>query len=343
MLLLKLLAFSNAASAKRPFRDIKMLNLGYDALGFYQKAYGGLRFSNFGLADLIEYVKSHRTAYPKTIKIDYDLLSGFTKKSASQFGGPVADPPYAINGVEKTFKGIPEEYLKIIKESMKHWQTKNQNIPMRSQEGVVSPKKVLGSSFLAGKTDEPVIVHEYGFRGDGRSPMVVFHSGGLHPNAIRYYADAEGERKFEEHRKELFDRAEKQYQAHKMPHFDPWLHQHNYDAISAFLSVSRSPAVALRFINMGGGSGHIYLIRSVGAIDQESTFKTVQYPGESEISLPGGIDWDDIIAVRPVVGGEPANYCYVRENNKWRLKEKDVQDKAINAMMNIMPQLDELI
>lgn len=312
----------------------------YDALGFYRSTYRGLRLHNFGFNDLLSYVRKLREAYPKSLQIDYDLVPGFKKLSARQLRGPSEPPPYTIPMSDGAFKGIPAPYLRIIKETMAHWVDKNQRMPMRSKQGKVQPSKVFSSGFVRGTTDEPVIVHEYGFRGDGRSPLVVLTSGGLHPNAIRHYESQRDQTKFEKYRRELERRAKDRYADLQNPHFDPWLHQHNYDAISVFLSVSRSPDVALSFINMGGGNGHIYVIRAVGAIDQEATFRRVQYGGERELSLPGGVDWQEIIAARPVVNGVPLDYCYYNTNNKWRLKEKAPQLKALRALMNIQIALD---
>ena len=308
----------------------------FTAFHFYSKTYSGLRFSSFGLDDLVRYVEEHRKGYPK--KLTEHEITGFTRKPAAAFHAAPAAPPYTIPNVGKDFKGIHKEYLDIVKASLKHWKARNVQMPM-----VGKPKQAPDAVLTPGKEDDPVIVHEYGFRGDGRPPVVIMASGGFHPNTIRYFADPAKEADFEKKRQDLYARAEKDYQFDKVdpnapmqPHFDPWLHQDTYDAISVFLSISRAPTVAEHFIHMfGKGNGHIYLIRGVGGIDQEATFQKVQYPGEKELSVPGGVDWEDIVAFRPVVNGKPADFCYVRENNKWRMKERDVQDKAINAMMHI--------
>jgi hypothetical protein len=37
--------------------------------------------------------------------------------------------------------------------------------------------------------------------------------------------------------------------------------------------------------------------------------------------------------MRPVRKGTPVKYCYVNTNNRWRAKEKELQDQAIYKLM----------
>jgi hypothetical protein len=322
---------------------MKGIKTGYDALGFYRSTYGGLRLSDFGMTDLVEYVQKHRVAYPKSTRVEYDLVEGFQRVSTAPGKDPDPGEALTITGLSDTFTGIPAEYLKLIKDAMAHWRNTGAAMPMRSREGRYAPEQVLSGVFMDGLTDEPYVVHEYGFRGDGRSPLVIRNGGGFHPNAVRHFEKAEDRENFDKKRAELVERALAQYAGHGIPHFDPFLHQHNYDACNAFVSVSRATEVALGFVRMGGGNGHLYLVRSVGAIDQERTFQQVQYPGEMEISVPGGVDWADVIAVRPVVDGMPVDYCYVNTGNPWRAKERAVQDRAITRLMApVLPDLGDL-
>jgi len=309
----------------------------YDAFGFYCKTYSGLRFASFGFEDLLTYIHSHRTGFPKTLS-DFGMTL-FIKKPKAAFPAPVSPPPiiptalnppdpprFTIPNVDKNFKGIPAQYLEIIRKSMKYWKGYNVMMPMPA------PKAPLDPALVLNEKNKPVIVHEYGFRGDKRPPLVVYHCGGLHPNAIRYFDTAKGRREFEEKRKALFQKAYTDYQMGDLPHFDPWLHQSNeYNEISVFLSVSRNPLNARVF---AGSDGYIYVIRGSGAIDQDLTFQIRMYK-EYEFSIPGGVDWDDIIAFRAIVKNVFQPFCYVRENNKWRFKEREVQDKAIAAMMQL--------
>ncbi|EFI34707.1 hypothetical protein Dthio_PD2079 [Desulfonatronospira thiodismutans ASO3-1] len=325
---------------------MKGIKTAYDGLGFYKKTYSGLRFKNFGMNELISYIRSHRSAYPKNRSLSFDLVPGLTKISHSKTTRRTPTGPFTITSItDKGYKGLPREYMEHIERSMKHWTTHNQKLPFLKKQNVLKPGQVFQDRFMKGQTQRPRIVHEYGFRGDGRSPLVIYLSGGLHPNAVRHYDKEDARQKFEKYRSELNQRARDKYSGHLTPHFDPYLHQHNYDAISVFLSVSRSPEVALSFVNMGGGNGNIYVVRATGAIDQEGTFKRVQYPGEAEISVAGGVDWEDIVAVRPVYNGVPANYYYMNTRNKWHQKDKQVQSDVLAALMNISydPDLDMLI
>ena len=187
---------------------------------------------------------------------------------------------------------------------------------MRSSHVVTHHDRVFRAPYRAGEDTEPVYVNLYGFRGDGRSALVTCHSGGLHPNAIRHYDSEAAQAKFERYRAKLNRRAQRTYEAHQTPHFDPFLHQHNYDKISVFLSVSQSPIVAKNFLQGGGGNGAIYLMRCTSAIDIEDTFQLPQYEGEKEIAIAGGVDWDDIIAFRPMVNSRLASHVFFRQGNQ---------------------------
>ncbi len=295
----------------------------YTSLGFYQKTYSGLRFSDFGMKDLIDYINGHKASFRnKQLNINIDILKhmNMVKKDAPRFVKSTLPSRLTIPDIKN--QTIPQEYLNVIKGALKYWRD-NPAIPLYTATGVRSP----------GIPQEPVIVNEYGFRGDGRSPLVVYYSGGMHPSSLRYYTrdvlgKAKGKVKAQDPARDWY---------HDNPHFDPWLHQAGeFSDFSVFLSVSTMPSVSLGFLNMfSGGNGYIYLIRAVGAVDQIATFTKTMYP-EGEISMPGGADWDDIIAIRPVSAGTPAKFYYFNERNKWRAREKDLQDLAIQKLMAVL-------
>jgi len=328
---------------------MKGVKTAYDGLGFRQQAYKGLRFKEFQLKDLIEYVSAYRKAYPRTLALD--APPGWRRRAKSEFQEPCPVAPFSLPGIKPHDSRIPTEYLQLIKDTMAHWLVeassgeltggKTRLMPLRTKE------KIASSEVFDGRKAEPVIVHEYGFRGDGRSPVVLSITGGMNANAVRHF-EGEGLIKAQKFRTELEERARDDYYHHPAPHFDPFLHQHNYDAISVFLSVSRDPVVSHSFL-MGSrpANGFMYLVRAMGAVDQEATFKVVQYPGEQEISVPGGVDWEDIVAARPIVEGEPVDYCYFNEANRWRKdpKEREVQERALGALMlfQIAPEIMSII
>ncbi len=292
----------------------------YTALGFYQKTYSGLRFSDFGMNDLIGYINGHKAAFRnRQLNVNIDVLKhmDLVKKEAPVFKKSALPSRLTIPGIKT--QTIPQEYLNVIKGALKYWRD-NPAIPLFTATGVRSTSI----------PQDPVIVNEYGFRGDGRSPLVVFYSGGMHPSSLRYFTrDVIGKAKS---KVKAQDPARDWY--HNLPHFDPWLHQAGeFSDFSVFLSISTMPSVSLNFLEMfSGGNGYIYLIRAVGSVDQIATFTKTMYP-EGEISLPGGADWDDIIAIRPVSNSIPAKFCYFNEKNKWRAREKDIQDIAIQKLM----------
>lgn len=329
---------------------MKGVKTAYEGLGFRQHAYKGLRFKDFQLKDLIGYVSACRKGYPRSLALD--APPGWKRRSKAEFQEPCPVAPFSLPDIKPHDSRMPAEYLQLIKDSMAHWLVEASNgelkgakkrlMPMKSGKGVIAPSEVFG-----GRNAEPVIVHEYGFRGDGRSPVVLSITGGMNANAVRHFEGA-SLIKAQKFREELEERARNDYDHHPSPHFDPFLHQHNYDAISVFLSVSRDPVVSHSFL-MGSrpANGFMYLVRAMGAVDQEATFKFVQYPGEQEISVPGGVDWEDIVAARPVIEGEPVDYCYFNEANRWRKspREREVQERALGALMlfQIAPEIMNII
>ena len=289
----------------------------YDALGFYQKTYSGLRVSAFGMRDLINYTDTHRKTYATGMQNrDIDVVKQMNMMKLDKIPSVKAPPARLTFSTSGGPPKLPDEYLRVIKEAMASWM-KTGALPRPTDTGKVTSLKPL----------EPVIVNEYGFRGDTRSPLVVHYAGGMHPSALRYYPNPDP-------KKPNPVIPNQRYNA--MPHFDPWLHQASQFAkFSVFLSISIDPLVAMNFLQtVGKGNGYIYVIRSVGAVDQIATFNQTMYK-EAEISLPGGADWESIIAIRPMNKGVLGKYCYVNAKNRWREKEKVLQDQAIYKLMSV--------
>lgn len=306
-----------------------------------KQTYSGLRFADFGIKELVDYIHAHRNTGPLPIsneayeKAFYDELPGLKKINSgySKLPNPTNQNKLEIPNISDALKGMPDEYFKEVVKAMEHWHTQQAQMPHLDNGAILKPEAVIDPRHM-----KPKIVHEYGFRADSRSPLVIYGSGGFHANATRYHPDEEGMRKFGEKRAELLNGAASDYAGHKTPYFDAYLHQHNYDAISVFVSVSRSPQEAAKFImnfGIGGGTGYLYLLRCVGAIDQEATFKRLQYPYEKEISVVGTLDWDDIIAARPIVNKKLLDYCYVNTKNPWAAKELDLQLEGIARLLEI--------
>lgn len=311
---------------------MKGIKSAYDTIGFYRKTYDSkLRLAKFELADLIDYVSQHRTAFPASWNLDFAVVPDITKIDKETFAGYARPGPHTID-VTGTLKGIPDEYKMIVNDTLKHWKTTGLKMPFRRGQGDKPYDEVVRPE------GEVVLVSEYGFRGDTRSPLVLLQSGGLHPNAIRHFIDVTKQQEFEAKRDALIKQADEELGSHKHPHWDPFLHQYRYDAISVFLSVSKTPFVGFHFVNIGGGTGFVYLLRCLSAIDQEATFLKSPFH-ESEISVPGGVDWESVIAFRPVKDRVLADYCYYKTNNKWAEKEEELQKAAIHDLMHMQVPL----
>ena len=318
-------------------------------IGANKRTYSGLRMTNFGIKDLVDYIRTHRNADSLLLgakdyeTVFYAQIPGFKKVKWDDPNLPgITKSLLSIPNIPQNFKGIPDTYLMEVAKSMKHWvdagQQKNTKMPFKNsfdQTGVKDDTDdELRHTDVIKPAMQPSIVHEYGFRSDTRSPLAIYGAGGFHANATRYYDKEDKLKAFEEKRDRLLSRAATTYGGHDSPQFDAYLHQHAYDAISVFVSVSRNPREAAKFVALfGGGTGYLYLMRCVGAIDQEASFNLLQYPNEKEISVVGTLDWDDIIAVRPIIDKKLPNYCYVNMNNPWMKNEMAVQWQAIGRLL----------
>lgn len=296
--------------------------------------------------------------------------TGWTKRQKpAPSGGPPDAGPFVIRVHSPSAPGIPQEYLDMMATARRHWvelQAKTPGtavVPVPLQPDTRTTDKTF-------KTSDIVIVHEYGFRGDTRPPPLLFESGGFHPNGIywdpddhdsdkirrelaRLIADAEatgdaseaqrlkGQKGYFESR--VAAHAKLAHGKHKGAQFDPLLHvSEEYNALSVFLSVSRSPDVGSEFLVLRGkGTGFIYAMRCDSAIDQLATYThgKTQTNGTSgsgrefEISVPGGVDWCDVIAYRAMTNSVLADHAFVNEANPWRAKETVLQDRAIAALL----------
>jgi len=317
---------------------MKGVKSAYDAIGFYRKTYDSkVRFSNFGAADLIDYITQHRMAFPASWNLDFSIVPEITKVTKKTYEASKIDARHRLTIEVTNSKGLLPEYERLVNETIEHWKTKNVKMPFAAKKDSDGWEVQARHPHqeVVNRSGKAVIVSEYGFRGDSRSPLVLMQSGGLHPNATRFHDDPLKEAAFEDKRRELMQKAQDIYGGHDNPHWDPFLHQWKFDAISVFLSVSFSACTAFHFVDgYCRGNGFVYLLRCDGAVDQQATFIKAPFH-ECEISMAGGVDWESVIAFRPVKDKKLADFCYYRHNNKWAEKEADTQKTALYDLMNI--------
>src|SRR5690606_7688001 len=151
---------------------------------------------------LVSYIRGHRKGFPPKLNYKLDLIPGLERLEPRR---PQSSPyhrsgPFPIPGLDPS-KGIPQEYLKVIESTMAVWKSQKR-MPYFDDPGGVATREII-------RKPQPVIVNEYSFRGDGRSPFVIFHVGGMHPNTIRHYDDPKAMKKFETSSEKLFGTAKK--------------------------------------------------------------------------------------------------------------------------------------
>jgi hypothetical protein len=133
-------------------------------------------------------------------------------------------------------------------------------------------------------------VNAYGFRGDSRPPSVIKNAGGFNPNYTR-----------PDHIQQFVGKA--QDQALNIAAF---LSDQKY---GGYISVCKSYAIAKSFASGKGGTttsgaGWVYACLAEGAFDippKGTPIGATTVPfNEQELSMPGILDWDDVVGCRRV-------------------------------------------
>jgi hypothetical protein len=264
---------------------MKALKLGFQSIGIEHSAYSGVRFTAFHVRDIYPYVC--RMLQAGQSRLNGHIYDGFEE--------------------ERSGDEIPTGY------DFDNWQLKaerNSNDPVLYQDHVSTivipshnatidsrdsknPESTIFRSELT--SGHYVYVTEYGFRADSRCPAVVKSLGGMQPNSTR---------------------KDRQNSPIAFNLLDNFSHQASWGSdYSGYVSVTRSRNNALNFYRMqsGAGVGYIYAIRARDAIDVAATFKNPRYH-EHEISVSGGIEWNDIVGWRKIDKGEWASPIFLSKN-----------------------------
>ncbi|TCI00976.1 hypothetical protein EJV46_00530 [Roseococcus sp. SYP-B2431] len=245
---------------------MKAIKTGFDAIGVSVSAYSGLRMKGFSVDDAIDYLQ-RRAAVAGVNVVDGALLD---------------------------FEEIgPDPTLRVQED--KAYQSDPRMIPY-----VPAKRNGHGGHFsypeLTASVPFPRVL-AYGFRGDSRLPSAIKNAGGFNPNYTRpdqiAKAAAQGNA---------------QDRALNLPEF---LANQFY---GGYISVCKSYAVTKAFATgMGGttppGPGWVYacfveggfVIPPAGTIPATATHPQIKIPyNEQEISMPGLLDWDDVVGCRRV-------------------------------------------
>ena len=266
---------------------MKALKTGFDAIGEAMHAYSGLRVKGFTVDEVVSYMTKRATAQGVSV-VDGGLLD-------------FQETPPAPGLNEDIAKQSDSRTLSYIKSGKKH-----------------------GGRFAYSAETDKTIPREftrvigYGFRGDSRPPSAIKSAGGFNPNYTRP----------DQIEKAKLDNAA-QDQALNLESF---LANQFY---GGYISVTRSYAVAKGFATgMGGttggrGPGWVYacfveggfIIPPASLTPQTFTLQNgkkaslmIKY-NEQEISMPGLLDWEDVVACRKVAKtGSFEGNVYIRRS-----------------------------
>ena len=287
---------------------MKAIKTGFSALGVEQSS--GFKLDDFRYNDIAPYVKKmYQSSELNSGTFNWGnkcsakwLCSYNAKKIASLFIKSVKVQP------EKEAEGYMEPALYNDEISKKFEAITKLNpgydaIKKAGNEAVVYP---------GARNDHLIRVTAYGFRGDTRPPVQIKADGGFHPNATRDDRRRIAELPLEHPDRPIVKKLPKGTPKTSNPvttedFLDNLVHQASWGSdYSGFVSFAKNPAKAIPFISISfgfqdktSGFGWLYVVKCRDALDVAASFKNPRYY-ENELSVAGGVEWDDVVAWRKV-------------------------------------------
>lgn len=285
---------------------MKSLKTGFGSVSYIKEhAYTGYKLEQFVEKDIISYVKKLSSSP------ELDLKSGVFVWGDRETGNYIWDfESTQIENIKSLF--IKAKNLNI-KEPIYNDDLKHRFDKVRTENGynTLEDRNAARENFnyTGARNSNLIRVNAYGFRSDSRPPIQIRVDGGFHPNATR-----DDRRRIAEL---PLDHDDRKLDGFKKPRdnkdftpittddlLDNLVHQSNWGSdFSGFVSFAKNPAKTLQFIpiTLGRKAGFawIYVVKCIDAIDVEESFKDPRY-NEREISMAGGVDWDDVVAWRKV-------------------------------------------
>lgn len=240
---------------------MKALKTGFDAIGRPMQAYSGFRRTDFTIDEVVAYV-NRRSAEANTIVFDGGLL---------EFEEVGPSPAYTLPYQQDLATISDPRVIQIIPSARS--QGHRGHFAYQQETSAIPFKRVI----------------TYGFRGDSRPPSAIRNSGGFLPNYTR-------STHIEKHKNAAQNQA---------LNLESFIANQEY---GGYLSVSKSIAVAKAFATGKGGTtgnvgpGWVYACFAEGGfhLPAQGDHAWVKY-NEQEISVPGIIDWDDVVGCRYVL------------------------------------------
>lgn len=280
---------------------LKALQLGFEGIGLVAEKPNLLqRLAGTGAAWTANAVKPYVEDLLRdgAAKLDGCVHEGFEAVSVSTVAYPwpaqAKDTAFKYHGQAKGYRSGQDEY----------WATHPIAVDGKFAPHPVANDLAAINAFQKSKFRDPkgfVYVNEYAFRGDARLPILVKAAGGFHPNATR-------------------DDKQAAVAARATPVLDSMAHQKENDDgsnTSGFVSLSRARQMPLEFIGTRlAGEGFLYAVRCIGGVDVNATWEKPVNVYEHEISAPGSVGWEDVVAFRRVHMGAMTGPVYVTKDAK---------------------------
>lgn len=246
---------------------MQALRSGFEAIGFYMPAYKGLRSGGFSVDDAIAYLQARARIVPAPV-VDA-ALHEFEQIGPDPAGILAEDQ--AISTEMGDVRDIPVVYSN---RNLSH----DRNFAYAAETARFNLERVIG----------------YGFRGDSRPPSAIRDAGGFNPNYTRpdHIALAEAQGRPDDRALDL----------------ERFLSFQEYGGyISVSKSIGMTKAFASNINKTAGGAGQrggwVYACFVEGGFNipksQDATDFIIPHD-EQEISMPGKLDWSDIVACRRV-------------------------------------------
>jgi hypothetical protein len=314
---------------------LKALKTGFEILGV--KSDSGIQFSAYKKTDIEPYVRTHKTIaerifptgdfnwgekvtarlflFNPPIFDDRFIIKAYKVASSAPLPAPRRASKAAANPATLGFAGqafvqnLDQEehalYDADIQQKFNAVTTK----PASEKDLYLKQEIELMTKDLekyAGSRNENLIrVTAYGFRADTRSPVQVRVDGGFAPNATR------------DDRRKLAELPHAERMAQKKPVIaspdsilDNLSHQATWGSdYSGYVSFAKNPAKTMGFVpKKPNSTAWIYVVKCRDAIDVAKSFHQPRYK-ENEISVAGGVEWEDIVGWRRIeYNANKANY-----------------------------------
>ena len=262
------------ADLSNPSFVMAAIKMGFDAIGVSVPAHSGLQLRGFTVDDTIAYLESRATVV-----------------GASVLDGALLD--FSEIGPDPSLAAFEDEAR----------MTDKRDIPCIESNKADRHSNIFAYAELTASVPFPRVV-TYGFRGDSRTPSAIKNAGGFNPNYTRPDHIAKAEKKVgQEHDQAL--------------NITKFIADQTY---GGYISVSKSYAVTKAFATGMGGTtggktsfwskkreraaGWVYVCFVEGGfnlppVDKPIGGVTVKFD-EQEISMPGSLDWEDVVACRRV-------------------------------------------